>query len=40
MQIFTGKHRAGVKGPYGRVRGRIEGTEGDGNPIGKINNVN
>jgi hypothetical protein len=21
--------------PYGRVRGRIDGTEGDGNPIGR-----
>jgi hypothetical protein len=31
----TAKHRMEVRDPYGRVRGRIEGTEGDGNPTGR-----
>ena len=35
MQILTANHWTEVKGPYGRVRGRIEGEEGDGNPIGR-----
>jgi hypothetical protein len=35
MQISTAKHLIEVRDPYGRVRGRIEGTEGDGNPIGR-----
>ena len=35
MQILTANHWTEVRDPYGRVRGRIEGTEGDGNPIGR-----
>jgi hypothetical protein len=35
MQISTAKHWTEVGDPCGRVRGRIEGTEGDGNPIGR-----
>jgi hypothetical protein len=35
MQILTADHQTEVREPYGRVRGRIEGTEGDGNPIGR-----
>jgi hypothetical protein len=35
MQILTVKHWTVVRDFYGRVRGRIEGTEGDGNPIGR-----
>jgi hypothetical protein len=35
MQILTGKHWTKVEDHYGRVRGRIEGTEGHGNPIGR-----
>ena len=30
----TSKHWIEVGDPYGRVRGRIEGTSGGGNPIG------
>jgi hypothetical protein len=33
MQILTGKHWTELVDPYGRVRERIEGNEGDGNPI-------
>jgi hypothetical protein len=33
MQILIAKHRTEVRDPYGRVRGRIEGTEGDGNLV-------
>ena len=29
-----------VREPYGRVRGRTEGAEGDGNPIGRIVSTN
>ena len=35
MQILTTKHWTEGGNPNGRVRGRIEGTEGDGNPIGR-----
>jgi hypothetical protein len=35
MQIPTAKHWTDVGDPHGRVKGRIEGTEGDGNPIGR-----
>jgi hypothetical protein len=35
MQILTAIHWTEVGEPYGRVRGRIEGAEGDGNPIGR-----
>ena len=31
----TAKHWPEVGDPYGRVRGRIEGAEGDFNPIGR-----
>jgi hypothetical protein len=31
MQILTAKHYSEVRDPYGR----IEGAEGDGNPIGR-----
>lgn len=34
MQIPTGKHWTEVKDPNGRVGGRIEGPEGDGNTTG------
>jgi hypothetical protein len=33
MQIPKTKHGVDVGNPYGRVRGRIEGAEGDGSPI-------
>jgi hypothetical protein len=35
MQILTAKHCPEGRDVYGRDRGRIEGTEGDGNPIGR-----
>jgi len=35
MPTLTAKHWTEVGDPHGRVRGRIEGTEGDGNPIGR-----
>jgi hypothetical protein len=35
MQILTVNHWIEVGDPYGRVRGRIEGAEADGNPIGR-----
>jgi hypothetical protein len=35
MQILTGSHWTEVGDQYGRVRGRTEGAEGDGNPIGR-----
>jgi hypothetical protein len=35
MQIFTANYWTEVGNPYGRVRGMIERTEGDGNPIGR-----
>jgi hypothetical protein len=35
MQILTSNHYIEVGDPYGRVRVRIEGAEGDGNPIGR-----
>jgi hypothetical protein len=34
MQIVTAKHWIQNEDPYGRVRIRIKGTEGDGKPIG------
>jgi hypothetical protein len=33
MQILIASHWTEVRDPYGRVRGRIEGAEGDGNLI-------
>ena len=33
MQILTAKHWTELGDPYGRVRERSEGNEGDGNPI-------
>jgi hypothetical protein len=35
MQRLTANHWTEVGDPHGRVRGRIEGIEGDGNPIGR-----
>jgi hypothetical protein len=35
MHILTAKHWSKVEDSYGRVRGRVEGTEGDGQPIGR-----
>jgi hypothetical protein len=35
MQILTANHWTEVRNPDGNVRGRIEGAEGDGNPIGR-----
>jgi hypothetical protein len=35
MQVLTANHWTEIEGPYERVRGRIEGAEGNGNPIGK-----
>jgi hypothetical protein len=35
MQILTANHWTEVRDPYGRVRGRIEGTKGGGNSIGR-----
>ena len=35
MQILTVNQWTEVGDPYGRVRGRIEGAEGDGNSIGR-----
>jgi hypothetical protein len=36
MQILTANHWTEVGGPYGRVRRRTEGTEGNCNPVGRI----
>jgi hypothetical protein len=33
MQILRANHWTEVRDPSGRVKGRIEGAEGDGNPI-------
>jgi hypothetical protein len=33
MQILTANHWIEIGNPYGRVRGRIERAEGDGEPI-------
>jgi hypothetical protein len=33
MQILTADLWTEVRDSYGRIRGRIEGTEGDDNPI-------
>jgi hypothetical protein len=35
MQMTTDKHWKKVQDPYKRVKGRIEGPEGDDNPTGK-----
>jgi hypothetical protein len=35
MQMLTGNNYTEPRDPYGRVRGRTEGIEGDGNPIGR-----
>jgi hypothetical protein len=35
MQILTANHWTEVVDPCGRVHERIEGTEGDANPIGR-----
>ena len=35
MQTLTANHWAGVRDTYGRVRERIEGTEGDCNAIAR-----
>jgi len=35
MQILTAIHWTEAGDPYGRIRGKIEGTEWDGNPIGR-----
>ena len=35
MQILTANHWTELRDPYGRVRERSEGNEGDGNPIGR-----
>ena len=35
MQILIAKHWTKVRDSYRQVRGRIEGTEGDDNPIGR-----
>jgi hypothetical protein len=35
MHILTANHLIEVGDPYGRVRGRTEGDEGDYNPIGR-----
>ena len=35
MQILKGKHWTEVRDPFGRVRGRTEGTKRDGNTVGR-----
>jgi hypothetical protein len=35
MQILPANHWTDVGDPYGRVRGRVEGAERNGNPIGR-----
>ena len=35
MQMLTSNHKNKVGDPYGRIRRRIEGDEGDGNPTGR-----
>ena len=35
MQILRATHWTEVRDPNGRIRGKIEGAEGDGNPIGR-----
>jgi hypothetical protein len=40
MQILTAYHRTEVRDICGRVRGGIEGTEEDGNPIGRTTSTN
>lgn len=36
MQILIANHWTEVRDPYGRVRGRIDREEGDGNPVGRL----
>jgi hypothetical protein len=40
MQIPTVKHRLEVRDPYGRIKAKMEGTEGGKHPHGKTNSVN
>jgi len=40
MQIFTANNCTEAGDPYGRVRERIEGAEGDSNPVGKPTVIN
>jgi len=35
MQMPIAKHWMEVRDPYGRVGGRVEAAEGNGNPIGR-----
>jgi hypothetical protein len=35
MQIFTAEHWTELEDTYGRVGGKIEGPQGDGNPTGR-----
>ena len=35
MQILMANHWTEVRDPYGGIRGRTEGGEGDDNPIGR-----
>jgi len=37
MQILTANHLTEPRDPNGRVRGKTEGTEGDCNPIERMN---
>jgi hypothetical protein len=39
MQILRAKHWTEARDLYGRLRGRIEGAEGDGRPLGKITHL-
>ena len=36
MQILTDNHWITIGEPYGIIRGRIEGAEGESNPIGRL----
>jgi hypothetical protein len=36
MQVLTHNHWTEVKDPYGGIGGRIEGAEGEGDPIGRL----
>jgi hypothetical protein len=35
MQTLLSNHWSEIGDPYGRIRGRIEGAEAEGNPIGR-----
>ena len=35
MDVDTPNHWTEVRDPYGGIRGRIEGAEGEGDPIGR-----